>query len=55
MLHIDAIKKQHVQVYIQVERTAEMLNQCDGSGVCRGPETAAEEIAFFFSGLELVG
>ncbi len=25
-----------MQVYIQVERTAETLNQCDGSGVCSG-------------------
>ena len=34
VLHIDAIEKQHMDVDIQIERTAEALDQGDGAGLC---------------------
>jgi hypothetical protein len=33
VIHVDTIKKQHVQVNVKIERTAESLDECDSTGM----------------------
>jgi hypothetical protein len=33
VIHVDTIKKQHVKMHIEIDRTTESLDECDGTGM----------------------